>query len=269
MKKIKILVIGKNSLLAKNYQKLSKIVNTDFISRHSLSKLDLKSYSHIINFCIEPDIYKHNYNLKNVLDKKICSLIKNTDTIYVMPSSRLVYSKNVNYPISEKTKKYNSNNIYGKNKKKIENIVRKELTNNYLILRISTILLFDISKRRLFISTILRNLKKKNKIYFDISPDSFKDFITIELFTKMLDNLIKRKETGIFNLSSGIPVKICEILKKIISGYGRGKIKYSNEKKKDSYVLNNKKLKKKYKFSISKNYILNYCKKIGERLLNE
>lgn len=266
MKRPKILIIGKKSLLAINYLKYTKLKNTYLVNRDTLPKLNLQEYSHIINFSLNPKIKTFTKNYESRLDRYICNKIKNSTTVYIIPSTRLVYSNKVKSPLSEKSNIKNISNVYGKNKRKIEIMTSKILKQNFLILRIATILLFDTSKRDLFSSRILRNLKYKKKVYFDLNPSSQKDFITIEYLSSCIDKLIKKNEKGIFNISSGIPITVKEILDSIIIGFGGGKVIYKNINKYENYFLSNKKLKNKIKFSISKKYILKYCKNLGKNI---
>lgn len=253
MLKKNILIVGKKSFLTSCFRKYSNIKKIKIISYKNIEKVDLNKYSHIINFSIDPKNFSHNYNKINKIDKKICSLIKNKNSIYVFPSSRLVYLKD-------------KKNFYGINKKMTERDI-KRLQKKYLILRISTILAYDISKRNLFISKALNSLKEKNLIELDLPKNTYKDFLTSKILIKILDSLIKKEITGTFNLSSNIPIKVYDIMRNISKGYGRGKIVFKEKLKKNhSFLLNNKDLKKKIRFKISKKDILNYAFKLGERL---
>ncbi len=266
MKNINILIIGKNSLLAKNYKKFSKIKNITNIDRFSINRLNFNKYTHIVNFSFDPNLKKNSINFKNQLDEKISKKIKDKDIIYIMPSTRLVYS-NVKKSIFKESHKLSKiDNIYGKNKRLIELRLSNVLKKNLLILRISTILLFDKSSKNLFISRVLRSLKKKNKVVFDININTAKDFITIDKFSDALDKLIISKKTGIFNISSGFSIKIKSILKKIITGFGSGQTIYTSLNKSNSYYLDNKKLSKNIKFSITKKHIFKYCVSLGNKL---
>tara|TARA_A100001388_G_C28774776_1_gene506584 strand:+ start:1885 stop:2691 length:807 start_codon:yes stop_codon:yes gene_type:complete len=266
MKKISVLIIGKKSLLAKNYFKHSKIKKITIVDRSSLKNLNLENFSHILNFSFDPNLKKRPINFKRQLDYKISKKIRYKNIIYILPSTRLVYSNRKKKIFKERQKLSKINNIYGNNKRKIEMKLNKTLEKNLLVLRISTVLLFDTSSRNLFISRILRSLKKSKRIVFDIDINKTKDFIPVNKFSEALDKLILRKKTGIFNLSSGIPIKIISLLKSILNGFGSGNISYTAIKKNNSYCLDNKKLSKNIKFSISKKYILNYCKNLGKKL---
>ena len=248
-----ILIIGKNSFLTKCFKNHSKIKKIKIISYKNIKKVNFNKFSHILNFSIDPKNFTHKYNLTNKIDKKICKLIRNKNCTYVFPSSRLVYLKD-------------KKNFYGINKRKIENDIKK-YKKKYLILRISTILMYDTSNRNLFISKVLRSLKKNSIIELDIPRNTYKDFLTSKIFVKILENLIKKDLIGTFNISSNIPITVLDILRSIIRGYGKGKIIIKKKLKKNhSFLLNNTKLKKKIRFKISKKDILNYSVKLGKQL---
>ena len=266
MKKPNILIIGSNSILAQKYLNFSKIKEITVRDRSTLDNLNFEKFTHIINFSLDPNLKNKKVKFESQLDSIISKKIKGTNTIYIIPSTRQVYSSIRKSEFSEHQKLNKIDNIYGNNKRIVEIKVSNILKNKVLIIRISTLLFFDSSIRNLFISRVLRSLKKNKKIYFDIGPDTAKDFITIKKFSYALDKLIIKRKTGIFNLSSGFSIKIKLILQKIIEGYGSGVIKYKNEKSGKSYYLNNKKLSKNIKFSISKKHILDYCKILGKNL---
>ncbi len=253
MSNVKILVIGKRSLLSNCFKSKTSIKDVTYQSYKNINEIKFNKYTHIINFSVDPKIYKNDYSFTNKIDLKICKKIKNLNCIYIFPSTRLIYSRS-------------KNNLYGKNKKKIEKDILK-IKKKSLILRISNILAYDISLRNLFISNLLRSLKKNSFVKFDISKSTYKDFIISDLFVKILDELIKKNIIGKFNLSSNIPIQVSEIANQIIKGYGVGKIMMSKKiKKNDSFILKNDKLKKIVRFKTSKKEILKYCFKLGKKL---
>ena len=89
--------------------------------------------------------------------------------------------------------------------------------------------MYDTSNRNLFISRALNSLKKKNLIELDISKNTYKDFLIAKVLIKMIDSLLNKNVTGTFNLSSNIPIKVYDIFRGIIKGYGRGKIAFQKE----------------------------------------
>lgn len=261
-KKIKILIIGKRSFISRNYLKFSRIKKKiEVINYKSISKINFKNYSHVFNLSLDPNVKLKNLNHTNKLDQKICNSIKNKNIIYILPSTRFVYKK--------KFKKNEKKNlVYKKNKIEIEKIVKKIKKPNFLILRIGNILAYDLKNKSLFITKALNDLKKKKVIKIDLYKNTYKDFMTFEYFSKCLDKMIEKNIVGTYNFSSGIKVNIDLICKSLIQGYGKGRIIYEKKLKKDSFVLNNDKLKKIIKVRLNKKDILNYCHRLGKKLKN-
>lgn len=254
-RKIRILIIGKNSFIAKNYIKYSKLKKKiTQISHTEIKNINFKKFTHLINFSYDAKIKSQCYYKTNLIDKKICSLIDNDKLVYIYPSSRAVFK------IDKKRKHY------GRNKLAIEKVIKKFRKKRYLILRISNALEFNLKGSNLFISKLLNSLKDLNLIKLDLHKKTYKDFIPLYFFTKCLDALIKLDKTGTFNLSSGKRVNVNQMCRAIIKGFGNGKIIFLKKTYKDSFVLNNYKLKKTINLSIKRSEILNYCNLLGKKL---
>lgn len=262
---MKTLVIGKNSTLAKVYKKKTKIKTIKYISHKELNTVNFKNYSCVINFAINPKLKFEKYSSSLDIDNKITDKI-NINTNYVMISTRFVYYHNKQMPFNEKHT-CKPMNFYGKNKLKIENKLKKKITNNLLILRLGTLLNFDLSKKHLFTSFLLSNLKRKKIVVIDLRKKIFKDFFTDDFFVKNLDFLIRKKKTGVFNLSSGVPLNPEIIASEIIKGYGKGVIVFKYKNKADkSYLLDNKKLFNITKLKEKREKLLNYSYNLGKKL---
>ena len=126
------------------------------------------------------------------------------------------------------------------------------------------------SMKKLFSYTMLSSLKRKKKIYFDFRENTYKDFIIPPYFAECLDKLILNKVTGIYNICSGLKIKVKAIAKRIIRGFGNGKNFFYNENNKNqSFSMSNKLIFKKIGISLSLNEIYDYCVKLGLRVKNE
>jgi hypothetical protein len=268
-KKVNLLIIGKNSLLCRIFLENTKIKNFSIYSRNDLKKINFNTYTHIINFSFNPILKKIRYKKKFDFDFKLSEIVKKYSMIYIMISSRLVYSSSKKR-LKESIKIYKPTTNYGKNKLIIENEIRKKIPFKYLILRVSNILYKDITKKRnLFFYNVLQSLKKKNKILLNFESSTFKDFITPDFFSNSLDKLILKNTVGTFNLCSGIKIKVENIVKKIIEGYGKGKFLYSSKKiNNESFFMSNKKLYAKTNIYLSLKRIINYSYNMGKTLRN-
>ena len=92
--------------------------------------------------------------------------------------------------------------------------------------------------------------------------DCYKDFITIDYFNKVIAKIIKKNITGIYNLSLGKKVYLSEIIMWLDVKFSKN-VKFNSKRDgENSFTLNNKKLVKKIKISISKKQVMNFCRKI-------
>lgn len=267
----KILLIGKKSTLSKIYVKKSGIKNIDIFSHKELKKINYSKYSHLINFSFSPKLSNFPYRKEIDIDKKLSIKAKKNNLIYIFFSTRYVYSKFNSIPVKETIRKLKPENNYGKNKLKIENHLKKTLGKNLLILRLGTFLFFKLNpKGKLFIEKVLYSLYKKKTIFFDLKKNIYKDFITDDHFVKNLDFLIKKKITGVYNLSSGSPINPNDIAMNIIKTFGKGKVVYKNKNLKAySFLMSNKKIIKKTGIILKRKNILDFCKEMGKKINHE
>jgi dTDP-4-dehydrorhamnose reductase len=265
-----ILIIGKNSILCKLYLENTKLCNFKIYSRKEIQNINFHNFTHVINFSYNPALKKNKYNKNIDFDLKLSNIVCKYKIIYIFISTRFVYS-GINSPFVEKIKKLKPKSNYGRNKLIIENKIKKVIPKKHLILRLSTMLYFNLNyQRKLFSYTMLSSLKKKKKIYFDFGENTYKDFIIPSYFAECLDKLILNKVTGIYNICSGLKIKVKTIAKKIISGFGNGKIIfYNKDNKNQSFSMSNKLIFKKVGILLSQKQIYDYCVKIGLGVKNE
>ena len=265
-----VLIIGKNSILCKLFLENTKIRNFKIYSRKEIQKINFNNFTHIINFSFNPALKKDKYNKNIDFDLKLSKIVCQYKIIYIFISTRFVYS-GINSPFVEKIKKLKPNSTYGRNKLIIENKIKKIIPKRHLILRLSTMLYFNLDyKKKLFSYTMLSSLKRNKRIYFDFGGNTYKDFIIPVYFAECLDKLILNKVTGIYNICSGLKIKVKTIAEKIISGFGNGKIIfYNKDNKNQSFSMSNKLIFKKIGISLSQKAIYDYCLKIGLGVKNE
>ena len=151
---------------------------------------------------------------------------------------------------------------YARNKIITERFLKKKCKGKFISLRISNVIGRRIFKNlrnnhKLFFDNFLQYRKNKKKI---IVNNDFKDFISINQFSKVIKQIIKYDIKGIYNVSIGQKVYISEIVQWLDKNFLKN-IKFV-ESKKDSFTLSNKKLLKKVKIDLSKNQLKLFCKKL-------
>ena len=151
---------------------------------------------------------------------------------------------------------------YAKNKLITENYLIKNIKKNLLSLRSSNI----IGRR------IHNNSRQSHKLFFDnfllykkqnstlIVENSFKDFLTIHQFTRILYKILQTKLVGIYNISLSKKIYLSEIVHWLDKKFYK-KIKFINSKN-NSFTLSNKKLLTKIKIHLTKREVSLFCKNI-------
>lgn len=236
-----IVVIGKNSLIYSDIKaklKFKKILEFSHNEINILKKKKLR-IDYIIYFGFDKKIH-------NSVDRKIINFSKDRDIHLIYFSSRKLYKFKRKYFYKE-TDAIVSSDKYSLIKKNNEEYIRKNLI-YYTILRLGTYIPDNFSlikKNKSFISTFINNIRK-GFIYFDFNLNTEKDFLFNRRLRIVLTMIIKSNLIGTFNLSSGYPLKIKDIIKNIHRNKNY-EIITKNKKIKDAFILNNKKINNKLK----------------------
>ena len=264
MSKNKILIIGKKSFIGTNLKNfLEKEFEVKIMSLEDTMKKKesfFSFFSHILNTTINKKYIFNKYSSIYDFDKRIVDKFRNPEFTYIFLNTRKIYSLKEN--ITE-TSKLNPKNNYEKNKLITELYLKKKLKRKLLSLRISNIIGLRKIKNntrnhhKLFFDNYL-DLKKKEKIIE--ANDDYKDFLSINQFSKIVQLLINKNVNGIYNVSLSEKVYISEITKWLdINTFN--KIKFTPYKK-DSFTLSNKKLVNKIQYKPTKKELKLFCKKI-------
>ena len=272
MKK-KVIIIGKKSFVGSNLFNFfkRKKFRTKILSYKEFIYLNqsfLKNFDYIINCSIHKNYTNRKYNIKYDFDYHIAKKIIELNCKLIFLSSRRVYkpSKNIN----EKAKLQPSC-LYSKNKtiteKKLINILNKRV----LILRISNLIGLNPHHRRLrkihdtFMNIFLRSIRK-NYIYDN--REIYKDFLSIEKFCLITEKLINKEAFGIYNVSIGQKIFLNKLIL-WLNYYNPNIVKVKKRPKKfnkDSFYLNNNRLKKKVNIKIQLIELERYCKQLSRRI---
>ena len=250
---LKVLIVGKTSFLGCGIFKYlkSKKVNTLKISyKEFKKKKKIKQYSHIINCSITKKYIQHKYNEKNDIAFQIAKKIKNCDTKLLFLSTRKVYKPSKNL---KENSRLNPKCNYSKNNLITENKLLYTLGKKTIILRISNIVGYNksVSNFKTYAQIFFHNIKKN--ILFKNPNDSFKDFLSLDMFSKIIYLILKKNNLfGIFNVSIGRKILLNDI-NNWLNFYNKNKyknIKLKTKSNLDSFYLCNKKLLNKIKIKL-------------------
>ena len=269
MKKLKVLIIGKNSFIGSNvhfFLKTKYSCDIQSFTNKIINKLH--KYDYIINCSINQKYLRYKYDEKNDLDLKIIKKIKGKKIKFIFLSTRKIYYATSN--IKENSKKNLLKN-YEKNKYITENKINKLHKNNSVILRISNLIGYkkkNLKKKHFTYIEYLIKMVNKGKKYEN--GNRFKDFLDIGSFSKIIYLIIKKEVFGTYNASIGKKIYLDEINQWLLHYYKpKKKLKIynlDNKKDKESFFLNNSKLLKKINFKTSKLRLKKECLKLSKKL---
>ena len=268
---MRVYLVGNKSFIQKNFYnlyskklKLIKITFDQLIKTNPVSDRDI-----VVNFSFDNYFFKNKYTVNKDRDLKLLRLLKNKEILYIILSTRMVYKQRINL---KETSLKRPLNTYARNKLIIEKRCSeiKNIKSKILILRLSNIIGYEINRiRSSLMSKIINGIKKKN-IQLDDSWNKKKDLMPVELFCKVLFNLIQKRVSGILNIGSGVSISLLELSKILLNStkfkninITIKKLDYNND---DSYSYNISKLKNFYKFNYNKKNLINDLKKISKKI---
>lgn len=263
-KKKKLLLIGKYSFVSSNLFSFLKnkliVKKISFEDFNKLNDKKISSFNYICNCAISKKYLSQKYKSSNDFDYLITKKIKKFSSKFIFLSSRKIYSSKANLKENDTLK---PQDIYSQNKLITEKKIKQYLKNRYIILRISNLIgrPLNNNKKRKVSKTFIDNFfkfKTKETIFYE---NHFKDFLSINQFTKIFNQILKKNPCGTYNVSLGKKVYIKEILD-ALNNKNSFKFKKIKIQRPDNFYLNNTKLRKLIKINITKSELINYCYKI-------
>ena len=268
-----ILIVGQKSFIGSNlflnlkYKHNIKIIDYKKIEKKKSS--ELSKFDYIINCSSNKKYIQKKYSEKNDFDLIIANKIRHLNIKMIFLSSRKVYKSR--YDIKESNKPAPICN-YSKNKLISETNLKKILNKNILILRISNLIGTDIKHNKKLHQTFVNIFFDKIKKGIILQNDKcYKDFLSINKFSQIVNELIKNNTDGVYNVSIGKKIYLSQITK-WLNYYNKSEYKHVKLEKfhnKDSFTLNNKKLMKKISLLNRIVDLKNDCKMISKKFFNK
>lgn len=198
------LFIGKNSFICKS---IAPSINGEYISHKEIHKINFRDFNNIF-LLSSPSNYKKKKIKDFLFEKKILNKITHQRLIFFSTSK--VYPNLIN---CDEQIKPCPQNFYAENKLNAEKLLKRE-NDKILILRLSNIFETKIQNKDTFLGIMHDNFFKKEKIEFDISTNSVRDFLSMNSLITFIKKIEKKKEIcGTFNIGSQKGYKIKDIIK--------------------------------------------------------
>ncbi len=265
----RILLVGKRGFLGNYLNKyLSKKFQIKFISFKEISNLKktIIKYDYIINTSINKNYINKKYHKNFDNDFHISSFLDPKKNTLIFFSSRKVYKSKENI---KESSKLNPLSNYSKNKLITENFLKNKLKSNLLILRISNIIGFKKKQKNLHSTFVDMFYEKAKKGFIYDNGNKFKDFLSIQKFSQILEMIIRKDLRGIYNVSIGRKVYLSEIID-WLNRYNKKPVKVIRYKssKNQNFYLNNKKLMSKIKIKNELSELKKECLILSRKLFN-
>ena len=265
----RILLVGKRGFLGNYLNKyLSKKFQIKFISFKEISNLKktIIKYDYIINTSINKNYINKKYHKNFDNDFHISSFLDPKKNTLIFFSSRKVYKSKENI---KESSKLNPLSNYSKNKLITENFLKNKLKSNLLILRISNIIGFKKKQKNLHSTFVDMFYEKAKKGFIYDNGNKFKDFLSIQKFSQILEMIIRKDLRGIYNVSIGRKIYLSEIID-WLNRYNKKPVKVIRYKssKNQNFYLNNKKLMSKIKIKNELSELKKECLILSRKLFN-
>lgn len=265
-----ILVIGRSSILAQGFVAQNLDLPMRQVGHGDINEPGLlDGVEVLVNFAFAPEFYLQPYTRFYDIDLRIAERVASHSVHYIMISSRKVYSPEVQWNAAENSMA-SGMDVYGRNKIEIESTLKGVLGEALTVLRPGNIIGFEkVSERQRFGSFLLNQLSVQGNIQLTISPNTKRDIVPLDYFSKILRFFCQHKIPGVFNIGAGEACTVGEVANWIIEGFGRGGVYANSSTEVDNFQLNSSKLIQATGLKCGRNVLEEYCKSIGRQLLIE
>ncbi|MDR3414428.1 MAG: SDR family oxidoreductase [Formivibrio sp.] len=224
----------------------------------------------VVNFGVTPSYMTAAYTEENDFDLRVARCAHAAKARFVAISTRKVYSAEHRWSATEPTGGTGDGSFYGANKAISERAIAELIGPKLLILRLSNIFGFEFRyapQRCTFLSRMLSDLREKNSIFFDMAPQSQRDFLPVERCASMIIAAISRGLSGIYNVGCGFPIACGSVAQWVMEGFGGGRLVVSNHEIRDEFFLDMTKWRESgLPLNISPDELHSYCIALGRIL---
>jgi len=210
-----------------------------FASHEAINRPELlANYSIIVNFTRHPETDARHIDVNELPEVRLAKRLAPLGCHLIQLSSQRVYAPPIKASLLSERSTLNPTTVGGINKvageRAISDILRERLT----ILRLGNVFGLELQYgRRTFMARLLASLRTDRRIIFDMSPSTRRDFLPDKCFARIIDRVVARPISGIYNLGSGIATRIGDIAEWTIAGFGPASIICTSEEEHDSFAL--------------------------------
>jgi dTDP-4-dehydrorhamnose reductase/UDP-glucose 4-epimerase len=236
-------VVGRSSLLARG-----------FASRHADAVLRVIGHAQagdgaayqgarcVVNFAFAPVLEQGDYDAAQDVDARVATQAARLGLHYVMISSRRVYPAAAQWNASEASPA-GGMDAYGRNKSRIESMLRAQLGDRLTVLRPGNVLALEpVAGRRRFGAYLQQQLVATGRIRLTVDPEARRDLVPVDFFCSAVRAAIERRLPGTYNLGAGGATRVGDAARWLIAGYGRGSVEVAIAQPRDEFQLDSTRL---------------------------
>lgn len=262
-----LLLVGKNSFIGGHLLKAFPKDAVRAVSHVALDRPDLlDDIDTVINAARHPGSSEADYDMETLdPDLRLAKRIGEREIDFIMLSTRKVYAPD-DQPLSE-TSTTGPTDAYGANKLEAEKRLAELLGKRLTILRLANIFGDErIPGRRSFLAMLLNRLTEHNQIRYDMSPFTERDFLPVDVLTRLLAAIIGEPPGGVMNIGSGVALPTGRLAMWIMEGFGGGELLVDSFEEKDRFVLDISRLEGRYGRPLGLEDLKMRCLDLGRRL---
>lgn len=268
-----VLVVGRNSYLAGGLVAAAPRDRLRLAHHGAIDDPDLlDGVGCVVSFAKDPAIASPDYPLERDPDVRLARRLgdRDADVRFVMVSTRKVYAPSA-LPLAEDAP-LGPTDAYGRNKLAVEERLRALLgVERLTVLRVANVFGDEgrLPGRRTFMAQVLERLRREDRIVFDMSPLTPRDFLPVEAFGRIAAAVALDPPGGVLNVGSGIALAAGRLAHWVLMGYGRGRLVAASGVERDGFVLDVRRLTDRYGTPCSYDDLRRTCIGLGRRLATE
>jgi dTDP-4-dehydrorhamnose reductase/UDP-glucose 4-epimerase len=269
----RIILLGGGSFIARAVSKAASargVVHVALSHDEPLNALETSDC--VFNFALSPAYSCEAYSEAEDCDLKAARAAAAAGAWFGMLSTRRVYSALERWNAREDMPVAGDETVYGRNKATTEKAILEIPSGMVAIFRLSNVFGYEYdqdARRRTFLGRLLTSLKQNNKIYFDMSPATRRDFLPVESCAGLLLDRALARTTGTYNLGSGLPLACGAVADWVRQGYGGGELVCEPDSVRDEFYLNMDKWRAEFPLPVTQESLRDYCVGLGRRLMCE
>ena len=267
MSAARILVVGRNSLLAREFAARDAGAVRRVLGHAEAG--DAAAYEGadcVVNFAFAPGLEAQPYQAALDIDLQIAERAAARGLHFIMISSRRVYAADAQWNANE-SQPAPGMDAYGRNKARIERELRARLGERLTVLRPGNVFAYEpVAGRRRFGAFLQHQLATQGRIQLSVDPEALRDLVPVEFLCEVVHAAAQRRLPGAFNVGAGRATRVGDAARWLLEGFGRGELSGEATQPRDDFQLDCTRLHEAFDLACAEGAVARALREIGRRL---